>query len=113
MGGRGRSGPFRPPPHRPLCIGVRSHLLICEGNWVGSRGPVRAWVESHVANARRFLPGATYHVYCPFARGEPVFDDDFEVIEFVKVLRTFRDPRGSRISSHEYKPSREACWEPV
>ncbi len=34
---------------------------------------------------RLFLPGATYHVYCRVARGEFVFDDDFEGIEFVEV----------------------------
>ena len=27
-----------------------------------------------------FLPGATYHVYCRVARGEFVFDNDFEAV---------------------------------
>lgn len=36
---------------------------------------------------RLFLPGATYHVYCRVARGEFVFEDDFEAIEFVETLR--------------------------
>ena len=37
---------------------------------------------------RLFLPGAIYHVSCRVARGEFVFDDDFESIE---ALRTVRD----------------------
>lgn len=40
---------------------------------------------------RLFLPEATYHVYCRVARGEFVFDDDFEAVEFIEALRTVRD----------------------
>ena len=40
---------------------------------------------------RLFLPGATYHVYCRVARGELVFDDNFEAIEFIEVLRKVKD----------------------
>ena len=40
---------------------------------------------------RLFIPGATYHVYCRVARGEFVFDDDFEAVEFVETLREVRD----------------------
>ncbi len=40
---------------------------------------------------RLFLPGATYHVYCRVARGEFVFDDDFEAIEFIEALRKVND----------------------
>ena len=43
---------------------------------------------------RLFIPGATYHVYCRVARGEFVFDDDFEAIEFIKVLRKVRNLDG-------------------
>ena len=43
---------------------------------------------------RLFLPGATYHVYCRVARGEFVFNDDFEAIEFVEALRKVRDLDG-------------------
>ena len=43
---------------------------------------------------RLFVPGATYHVYCRVARGEFVFDDDFEAIEFTEVLRKVRDLDG-------------------
>ncbi len=43
---------------------------------------------------RLFLPGAIYHVYCRVARGEYVFDDDFEAIEFIEVLRKVRDIDG-------------------
>lgn len=43
---------------------------------------------------RLFIPGATYHVYCRVARGEFVFDDDFEAMEFVKTLREVRDLDG-------------------
>ena len=32
---------------------------------------------------RLFLPEATYHVYCRVARGEFVFDDDYEAVEFI------------------------------
>jgi len=31
---------------------------------------------------RLFIPGATYHVYCRVARGESVFDDECEAVEF-------------------------------
>ena len=37
---------------------------------------------------RLFIPGAIYHVYCRVARGEFVFDDDREAIEFVETLRS-------------------------
>ncbi|MEX1311747.1 MAG: transposase [Candidatus Sulfomarinibacteraceae bacterium] len=40
---------------------------------------------------RLFIPGAIYHVYCRVARGEIVFDDDCEAIEFVETLREIRD----------------------
>ena len=40
---------------------------------------------------RLFIPGAIYHVYCRVARGEFVFDDDCEAIEFVETLREIRD----------------------
>ena len=43
---------------------------------------------------RLFIPGATYHVYCRVARGEFVFDDDFEAFEFVETLREVRDLDG-------------------
>jgi len=43
---------------------------------------------------RLFLPGATYHVYCRVARGEFVFDDDYEAVEFVETLRAVRDLDG-------------------
>ncbi len=43
---------------------------------------------------RLFVPGATYHVYCRVARGEFVFDDDFEAMEFVERLREVRDLDG-------------------
>lgn len=43
---------------------------------------------------RLFIPGATYHVYCRVARGEFVFDDDHEAIEFVETLREVRDLDG-------------------
>jgi hypothetical protein len=33
-------------------------------------------------------------VYCRVARGEFVFDDDFEATEFVEVLRKVRDLDG-------------------
>jgi hypothetical protein len=36
---------------------------------------------------RLFLAGATYHVYCRVARGEFVFDDDVEAIEFIEALQ--------------------------
>jgi REP element-mobilizing transposase RayT len=40
---------------------------------------------------RLFIPGATYHVYCRVARGEFVFEDDFEAVEFIDALRNVRD----------------------
>ncbi len=43
---------------------------------------------------RLFLAGAIYHVYCRVARGEYVFDDDFEAVEFIEVLRKVRDLDG-------------------
>jgi len=43
---------------------------------------------------RLFLPGATYHVYCRVARGEFVFDDDFEALEFIEALCKVRDLDG-------------------
>jgi len=43
---------------------------------------------------RLFIPGATYHVYCRVARGEFVFDDDYEAVEFVETLREVRDLDG-------------------
>ena len=43
---------------------------------------------------RLLIPGATYHIYCRVARGEFVFDDDFEAIEFVETLREVRDLDG-------------------
>jgi REP element-mobilizing transposase RayT len=45
-------------------------------------------------HSRPFIPGATYHVYCRVARGEFVFDDDVEAIEFVETLREVRDLDG-------------------
>jgi REP element-mobilizing transposase RayT len=46
---------------------------------------------------RLFLPEATYHVYCRVARGEFVFDDDEEAIEFVDVAKRVRDLDGWKI----------------
>ena len=43
---------------------------------------------------RLFIPGATYHVYCRVARGEFVFDDEYEAVEFVETLRGVRDLDG-------------------
>ncbi|TFG39440.1 MAG: transposase, partial [Candidatus Aminicenantes bacterium] len=43
---------------------------------------------------RLFLPGAIYHVYCRVGRGEFVFDDEFEAIEFIEALRKVRDIDG-------------------
>ncbi len=40
---------------------------------------------------RLFVPGAIYHVYCRVARGEFIFDDHDEAIEFIEHLRTVRD----------------------
>lgn len=41
-----------------------------------------------------FIPGATYHVYYRVARGEFVFNDDHEAIEFVETVREVRDLDG-------------------
>jgi REP element-mobilizing transposase RayT len=46
---------------------------------------------------RLFLPNAIYHVYCRVARGEFVFDEDFEAMEFVERLREVRDLDGLSI----------------
>ena len=43
---------------------------------------------------RLFVPRATHHVYCRVSRGEFVFDDDEEAIEFIEVLRRVRDLDG-------------------
>ena len=43
---------------------------------------------------RLFIPGGIYHVYCRVARGEFVFDDDCEAVEFVETLRDVRDLDG-------------------
>ena len=43
---------------------------------------------------RLFLPAACYHVYCRVARGEFVFDDDAEAIEFVETVRRFKELDG-------------------
>ncbi|HSN53780.1 MAG TPA: transposase [Candidatus Sulfomarinibacteraceae bacterium] len=40
---------------------------------------------------RLFVPGAIYHVYCRVARGEFVFDEHDEAVEFIEVLRKVRD----------------------
>lgn len=37
------------------------------------------------------LPGAIDHVYCRVARGEFVFDDEFEAAEFVDCLQAVRE----------------------
>jgi len=46
---------------------------------------------------RLFIRGATYHVYCRVARGEFVFDDDYEAVEFVETLREVRDLDGGSV----------------
>jgi len=43
---------------------------------------------------RLFIPGATYHVYCRVARGEFVFNDQYEAVEFVETLCDVRDLDG-------------------
>lgn len=43
---------------------------------------------------RLFIPGPTYHVYCRVARGEFVFNDEYEAHEFAEVLRDVRDLDG-------------------
>lgn len=40
---------------------------------------------------RLFLPGGIYHVFCRVARGEFVFDDQDEALEFIEKLREVRD----------------------
>jgi REP element-mobilizing transposase RayT len=40
---------------------------------------------------RLFVPGAIYHVYCRVARGEFVFDEHDEAVEFIETLRKVRD----------------------
>ena len=40
---------------------------------------------------RLFIRGGTYHVDCRVARGEFVFDDDHEAVEYVETLREVRD----------------------
>ena len=40
---------------------------------------------------RLFVPGAIYHVDCRVARGEFIFDDHDEAIEFIEHLRAVRD----------------------
>ena len=68
----------------PLCCDVMSTVLnrcvpFTRGSNLMPRHP------------RLFIPGATYHVYCRVARGEFVFDDDHESIEFVETVREVRD----------------------
>ena len=46
------------------------------------------------SHPRLFVPGAIYHVYRRIARGEFVFDDDHEAIEFIEALRRVRDLDG-------------------
>ena len=46
---------------------------------------------------RLFVPGASYHVYCPVARGEFVFDDPHEAGGFVEKVREIRDADGWRV----------------
>ena len=41
---------------------------------------------------RLLVSGATYHVYCRVARGEFVFNDDFEAMEFVETLPSMCSP---------------------
>ncbi len=43
---------------------------------------------------RLFLPYAIYHVYCRVARGEFIFDDDSEAMEFVEKLCEVRNLDG-------------------
>jgi len=56
---------------------------------------------------RLFLPNAIYHVYCRVARGEFVFDEDFQALEFVERLHLnpvsagiVTDPAEYRLSGH-------------
>ena len=46
---------------------------------------------------RLFVPGAAYDVYCRAARGELVFDDPFEVGEFVETAVRVRDIDGLKV----------------
>ena len=46
---------------------------------------------------RLFVPGAIYHVYCRVARGEFVFDEHDEAVEFIETLREVRDLDGLTI----------------
>jgi REP element-mobilizing transposase RayT len=46
---------------------------------------------------RLFLPDAVYHVYCRVARGEFVFDDAEEAVEFVEIVRRVRDLDGWKV----------------
>ena len=43
---------------------------------------------------RLFLYGAIYHVYCRVARGDFVFNDQYEAVEFVETLCNVRDLDG-------------------
>ena len=43
---------------------------------------------------RLFLPYAIYHVYCRVARGDFIFDDDSEAMEFIERMREVRDLNG-------------------
>jgi hypothetical protein len=51
---------------------------------------------------RLFIPGATYHVYCCVARGEFVFNDQYEAVEFVETLCNVRDLDGWTIMGATY-----------
>ena len=44
-----------------------------------------------------FVPCATYHVYCRVARGEFVFDEHDEAVEFIETLSEVRDLDGLTI----------------
>jgi len=46
---------------------------------------------------RLFVSGAIYHVYCRVARGEFVFDEHDEAVEFIETLREVRDLDGLTI----------------
>ena len=50
-------------------------------------------------HTRLFLPNAIYHVYCRVARGEFVFDDDFEAMEFVVLALPRYGIRGCDIAA--------------
>ena len=66
-------------------------LLVFEGGRVESAVPSVHGRNPTPRHPRLVIPGATYHVYCPVARGEFVFDDEFEALEFVETLREVRD----------------------